>query len=75
MTPAEKIARVAALTELGHAFALAQIRRLHPDEDERVHRLRLVARWVDPATMRAAFGWPSAEGEASWRILQEPSPR
>lgn len=58
MTPRERVERAAALTILAHSFSLAQIRKEHPDEDERTHRLRLAARYIDAATMKAAFGWP-----------------
>jgi hypothetical protein len=58
MTPAERVGRAVSLTILAHAVALAQIRRDHPEEDERRHRLRLAARYTDAATMKAAFGWP-----------------
>jgi hypothetical protein len=37
-------------------FALAQIRRRFPGEDERTSRRRLAARILEPALMRAAFG-------------------
>lgn len=57
MTPAQRVARVASLTVLSHAFALAQIRAQYPEESEREHRLRLAARTIDAATMKAAFGW------------------
>lgn len=57
MTPAERVQRAAALTVLTHRFALANIRRLHPDEDDRKHRLRLAARYIDAETMRRAFGY------------------
>ncbi len=52
--------RSAALTVLAHSFALAEIRRRHPEEDERSHRLRLAARYIDAATMKAAFDWPKS---------------
>lgn len=58
MTPAQRIGRVISLSLLAHGLALAEIRRQHPNEDERRHRLRLAARYIDPETMRAAFGWP-----------------
>ena len=57
MTPAQRIARSVSLTILAHGFALAQIRARHPEESDRQHRLRLAARTIDPATMKAAFGW------------------
>jgi hypothetical protein len=58
MTPGERVRRAVALTILAHRLALAQIRRRHPEEDERQHRLRLAARYLDAGTMQAAFGWP-----------------
>lgn len=57
MSPAERVARSASLTILAHRFALAMIRRRHPEETDRQHRLRLAARYIDASTMRAAFGW------------------
>ena len=56
-TPAERVARSAALTILAHGAALAWIRHRHPQECERQHRLRLAARYIDAETMRLAFGW------------------
>ena len=56
MTPAERVRRAISLTIAAHAFALAQIRRRHPDEDERRVRLRLAARMLEPELLRAAFG-------------------
>jgi len=58
MTPAQRVSRAVALTIFAHNVALAQIRRSHPDEDERHLRLRLAARMTEPALMQAAFGWP-----------------
>ena len=58
MTPAQRVGRAISLTILTHNVALAQIKRAHPEEDERRWRLRLAARITDPALMRAAFGWP-----------------
>lgn len=58
MTPAERVGRAVSLTIFVHGVALAQLRRSHPDEDERRLRLRLAARITDPALMKAAFGWP-----------------
>jgi hypothetical protein len=57
MTPAERVGRAISLTILAHAFALARIRRDHPDESDREHRLRLAARILPKETMRAAFDW------------------
>jgi hypothetical protein len=61
MSAADKIARMAALTELAHSFALARIRAEHPLETLREHRLRLAARWLSRAQMIAAFGWDPDE--------------
>jgi hypothetical protein len=58
MTPADRVARALSLTILAHSMALAKIRRDHPDEGDRAHRLRLAARMIDAKTMRAAFDWP-----------------
>ena len=58
MTPAQRVERAVSLTILAHSAALAKIRRDHPDEDDRTHRLRLAARMIDAKTMRAAFNWP-----------------
>jgi hypothetical protein len=58
MTSAERVRRAVSLTILAHAFALAQIRKSYPEEDDRHHRLRLASRILDPKTMRAAFDWP-----------------
>ena len=58
MTPEQRVRRAIDLTILSHQFALANIRREHPDEDERTHRLRLAARIIDPETMKRAFRWP-----------------
>lgn len=52
MTPAERVQRSVSLSILAHSFALAQIRQQHPDEGDRLHRLRLAARYLDAATLR-----------------------
>jgi len=58
MTPLQRVQRAASLTVVAHRMALAQIRRDFPDESEHEHRLRLAARYIDPAAMKSAFGWP-----------------
>jgi hypothetical protein len=58
MTAEQRFARAVSLTILAHGFALAGIRSRYPDEDERTHRLRLAARYLDPELMKKAFGWP-----------------
>jgi hypothetical protein len=57
MSAPEKIARMAALTDLAHSLALARIRVEHPGESAREHRLRLASRWLTRDQMVAAFGW------------------
>jgi hypothetical protein len=59
LTPAQRVQRAAALTVLSHSMALAEIRRRYPHEDERQHRLRLAARYIEPRLMRAAYAWPN----------------
>ena len=56
MTPGQRVQRALALTVTAHAFALAQIRRRHPEDDEQQIQRRLAARILGPALMRAAFG-------------------
>lgn len=58
MSPRQRVERAASLTVLAHGLALAELRRRYPEDSERVHRLRLAARYIDPATMKAAFDWP-----------------
>jgi hypothetical protein len=63
MTPTQKLQLVCRLTATTHQLALADIRRRHPNADEREQRLRLVSRWLVGATMRRIFGWdPDVKG-------------
>jgi hypothetical protein len=57
MSPAQKLERVRALTRAVQVLALADIRRRHPDADEREQSLRLASRWIEPELMVRAFGW------------------
>jgi len=57
MSPAQKLERVRALNHAVQKLALADIRRRHPDADEREQALRLASRWLDPELMIRAFGW------------------
>jgi len=57
MTPTQKLALVCRLTATTHRLALVDIRRRHPNADEREQKLRLVSRWLEAGTMRRAFGW------------------
>lgn len=63
MTPRARVEHSVALTALTHAIALAALRQRHPEDDERTLRLRLAARAIDAATMKAAFAWPPAAGD------------
>ncbi len=57
MSPAQKLERVRALNQTVQALALADIRRRHPDADEREQALRLASRWIGPELMVRAFAW------------------
>ena len=57
MSPTQKIERVRALTLAVQELALADIRRRHPEADDRERTLRLASRWIDPELMVRAFGW------------------
>lgn len=57
MSPGQKLERVRALTRDVQRLALADIRRKHPDADERELSLRLASRWIEPELMVKAFGW------------------
>jgi hypothetical protein len=57
MTPSEKLERVRQLTRAVQQLALLDIRRRHPDADEREQALRLASRWIEPDLMLRAFGW------------------
>jgi hypothetical protein len=57
MSPAQKLERVRALNHAVQQLALMDIRRRHPDADEREQALRLASRWIEPELMVRAFGW------------------
>ena len=61
MPAAEKLRCVAELNAALDQLAMADIRRRHPDADERECRLRLASRWLEPELMRRAFGWDPRE--------------
>ena len=48
---------VRALNRAVQELALVDIRRRHPDADEREQALRLASRWIEPELMLRAFGW------------------
>ena len=57
MSPAQKLARVRALTRAVQELALLDVRRRHPDADAREQALRVASRWIEPDLMVRAFGW------------------
>lgn len=57
MSPAQKLARVQALTQAVQELALLDVRRRHPNADEREQALRVASRWIEPGLMLRAFGW------------------
>ncbi len=61
MSPAQKLECVRALTRAVQQLALLDIRRRHPDADERERALRLASRWIEPELMLRAFGWDVRE--------------
>jgi hypothetical protein len=63
MPPSWKLKQVLDLNRTVELLAMADIRRRHPDADERELRLRLGSRWLDREIMRKVFGWdPEVEG-------------
>jgi hypothetical protein len=57
MSAAEKAERVSELTRAVQEMALLDIRRRHPEADEREQALRVASRWLDPELMKRVFGW------------------
>jgi len=57
MSPAQKLERVRALTRAVQELALMDIRRRHPNADEREQALRFASRWLEPDLMVRAFAW------------------
>lgn len=61
MSPAEKLARVAALNGALEELAAARLRSQYgPDLPQHELRLRLAALRLDARTMRDVFGWDPA---------------
>ena len=59
----QKLRQVSELTRMVQELALCDIRRRHPNADEREKKLRLASRWLSAETMRHVFGWdPEKEG-------------
>ena len=53
----KKLQQVGELNDLVQQLALNDIRRHHPQADERELKLRLASRWIEPELMLKAFGW------------------
>lgn len=53
----KKLQQVGELNDLVRQLALNDIRRRHPQADERELKLRLASRWIEPELMLKAFGW------------------
>ncbi len=63
MSVAEKMSRVVALSRAVQQLGLVDVRRAHPEAEERELSLRLASRRLDAETMRRAFGWdPDVQG-------------
>jgi hypothetical protein len=63
MSAAKKLRCVRDMNQFGQKLALADVRRRHPDADERECRLRVASRWLSADLMRKAFGWdPEKQG-------------
>jgi len=63
MSPAEKFRCVCEMNQLRERLAASDVRRRHPDVDEREVRLRVASRRIPAELMRKAFGWdPDKEG-------------
>ena len=61
MSPSQKLERVRALNHAVQELALADIRRRHPEANERELSLRLASRWIEPELMVRAFAWDVRE--------------
>lgn len=53
----KKLQQVGELNDLVRQLALNDIRRRHPQADERELKLRLASRWIEPELMLKVFGW------------------
>jgi hypothetical protein len=57
MGGARRLARVFELREAALSLARARLRETEGELSTREMQLRLASLWLDPATMRRAFGW------------------
>lgn len=61
MSHQDKLQQVVQLTQAVQKLALIDLRRRHPNADDRELQLRLAARWLDPELMRSLVGWDPDE--------------
>lgn len=61
MTPSQRLEIVTQLTQAVQELAIADVRRRHPNADEREVALCAASRWLDPDLMLRAFGWDVAK--------------
>lgn len=57
MSASQKVECVQALTRAVQELALVDVRRRHPDADEREQALRVASRWLKPELMKRVFDW------------------
>jgi hypothetical protein len=57
MGGARRLARVFELREAALSLARARLRETEGELSPREIQLRLASRWLEPETMRRAFGW------------------
>lgn len=61
MSPSQKLERVWALTRAVRELAMLDVKRRHPNADERELALHAASRWIEPELMLEAFGWDVRE--------------
>ena len=61
MSAGEKLRCVREMNEFLENLAMADVRRRHPDADERECRFRVASRWLDADIMRKVFDWDPVE--------------
>ncbi len=60
-TVSQKLERVSSLTRAVQELARLDVRRRHPNADERELAIRVASRWLDPDLLVRAFGWDIRE--------------
>lgn len=63
MSAKQKLERLQALTQDVQRLAMLDVRRRHPECDERERALMVASRWIEPDLMLRAFGWDSRSQE------------